>query len=206
MLLIGHRGINGLAPANTIQAFQKALDLSLDMVEMDLRMWNDTIVLTHDPITDSPSADVPTMEEVLKFLDGRIKIYLDIKESSVLLHLCPLLLKIFEEKVWKPEQIYIASFNHYDLLMVKNFLPNVQRGALMCATPVGTAQVIENASATFVVLDVNTITTMMIDDCIKKGLEIFVYTIENKSTLKYCQQLGRNLDGIIIDYPLEQLP
>ncbi|KKL83838.1 hypothetical protein LCGC14_1970740 [marine sediment metagenome] len=205
MLLIGHRGINGIAPANTIQSFQKALDLGLDMIEMDLRLWEDTIVLTHDPIVDLDS-NIPTLEEVLKFLDGRIRIYLDIKESVVLLHLCPLLLKVFDEGAWKPDQVYIASFNHYDLLIVKNFLPDVQRGALMCATPIGTSQVIKNASATFVVLDVRNLTTVMLDDCIKEGIKIFVYTIETHSQLEYCKKLGRVINGLVIDYPLEQLP
>ena len=204
MLLIGHRGIQGIAPANTIQSFRKALELGLDMIEMDLRLYQNTIVLAHDPIITS-SVNVSTLEETLRFLDGRIKIYLDIKESAVLLHLFPLLRKVFDKGVWEPKQVYIASFNHYDLLAVKHFLPEVHRGALMCATPVGTAGVIKSSSATFVGLDVRNLTTVMLDDCIKENIAIFVYTIENKQQLEYCEDIGRPIDGLVIDYPLELL-
>ncbi|ADL13001.1 glycerophosphodiester phosphodiesterase [Acetohalobium arabaticum] len=38
MLKIGHRGTAGLAPENTAAAFKKAVELDLDMVELDVQL------------------------------------------------------------------------------------------------------------------------------------------------------------------------
>ncbi len=49
MLIIGHRGAAGLARENSISSLQKATELGVDMVEMDLRQTLDGhIVAMHD--------------------------------------------------------------------------------------------------------------------------------------------------------------
>lgn len=47
MKIIGHRGARGLAPENTIKAIEKALDHTVDMIEVDLRVTKDNIVILH---------------------------------------------------------------------------------------------------------------------------------------------------------------
>ena len=50
MILIGHRGAAGLAPENTASSLQVAVEMGVDMVEVDLRKTADNqIVLSHDP-------------------------------------------------------------------------------------------------------------------------------------------------------------
>lgn len=47
--IVGHRGAAGLAPENTLSAFQKALDLGVDGVEFDVQRTADgELVLFHD--------------------------------------------------------------------------------------------------------------------------------------------------------------
>jgi glycerophosphoryl diester phosphodiesterase len=49
-LKVAHRGGAGLAPENTLAAFQNALDLKTDAVELDLHMSQDgALVVIHDP-------------------------------------------------------------------------------------------------------------------------------------------------------------
>ena len=46
----GHRGTRGLAPENTIAAFQRALDIGITTVETDLAVTKDgVLVISHDP-------------------------------------------------------------------------------------------------------------------------------------------------------------
>ena len=46
----GHRGCRGLLPENTIPAFQKAIDLGVKTLEMDLVISKDNkVVVSHDP-------------------------------------------------------------------------------------------------------------------------------------------------------------
>lgn len=48
--LQGHRGTRGLAPENTIAAFQKALDIGVTTLETDLAVTKDgVLVISHDP-------------------------------------------------------------------------------------------------------------------------------------------------------------
>jgi glycerophosphoryl diester phosphodiesterase len=49
MLIIGHRGGSGDLPENTISAFQKAIDLKLNMIELDVHLTRDgEVVIHHD--------------------------------------------------------------------------------------------------------------------------------------------------------------
>ena len=48
--LQGHRGTRGLAPENTLAAFQRALDIGVTTVETDLAVTKDgVLVISHDP-------------------------------------------------------------------------------------------------------------------------------------------------------------
>ncbi len=48
--LQGHRGTRGLAPENTLAAFQRALDIGITTVETDLAVTKDgVLVISHDP-------------------------------------------------------------------------------------------------------------------------------------------------------------
>ena len=40
-LIIAHRGASGIAPENTLAAFQKAVEMGVDRIEMDLRQTID---------------------------------------------------------------------------------------------------------------------------------------------------------------------
>jgi glycerophosphoryl diester phosphodiesterase len=44
---IGHGGASALAPANTLRSFDAALEVGVDMVEFDVRMWRGELVLAH---------------------------------------------------------------------------------------------------------------------------------------------------------------
>ena len=99
--VIGHRGASGLVEhENTIEAFQKAIDIGCYAIECDIRKTNDDIlVINHDPFikdliisehsyqelndyTLSLGYHLPTLIETLKFVKGRILVDLEIKEEG----------------------------------------------------------------------------------------------------------------------------
>jgi glycerophosphoryl diester phosphodiesterase len=58
-LVIAHRGGEGLWPSNTLFAFQKAAELGVDMVEMDVHASADgVLVVRHDDTVDSTTDGV----------------------------------------------------------------------------------------------------------------------------------------------------
>lgn len=111
-LVIAHRGASGLAPENTLAAFQKALEFGVDRIEMDLRQTLDgEVVVLHDKtivrttngwgsIQKLPlkkvqrysagswfhhefSAErIPTFREVLELVNGRATLLLEVKDGS----------------------------------------------------------------------------------------------------------------------------
>jgi glycerophosphoryl diester phosphodiesterase len=113
-VVVAHRGDHTNAPENTLLAFKNAIKNGADYVEIDLRTTKDSqLVIMHDAtllrmtgenakvkdvVYDSiktlqvrdgnhpewPSQTVPSFQEVLQLCKGKINIYLDFKEASVL--------------------------------------------------------------------------------------------------------------------------
>jgi glycerophosphoryl diester phosphodiesterase len=62
---VGHKGADHVAPGNTFESFQAALDLRVDMIEFDvLRLRDGRLVLAHD-YEDAEGRTPPTLEEGL---------------------------------------------------------------------------------------------------------------------------------------------
>jgi DNA-binding MarR family transcriptional regulator len=79
VIRIGHRGAAALAPENTLASIEAAIDLGVDMVEVDVVPLPDgTLVLAHDP--PGGPGNLPTLDEALAFIaDGDVGVMLDVK-------------------------------------------------------------------------------------------------------------------------------
>jgi glycerophosphoryl diester phosphodiesterase len=66
--LQGHRGARGLAPENTLPAFQRALDLGVDTIECDMAITKDGVVVIHHDLWLNPDT---TRGPDGKWLDAR---------------------------------------------------------------------------------------------------------------------------------------
>jgi glycerophosphoryl diester phosphodiesterase len=67
---VGHKGADLVAPGNTFQGFQAALDAGVDMIEFDvLRLRDGRLVLAHD-FRDAARREPPTLEEGLDHFAG----------------------------------------------------------------------------------------------------------------------------------------
>ncbi len=112
--VVAHRGAHNGIPENTLAAYQKAIDLGTDFVEIDLRTTKDGhIVSVHNATVDNYTNDasgkvsdftlaelkaldigsrvgpewkderIPTFEEILKLCQGKIGLYLDLKDVDL---------------------------------------------------------------------------------------------------------------------------
>lgn len=105
--VIGHRGAAGLAPENTLHAFQTALEYDVDAVEFDVRRTADgVLVVVHDATVDRTTdgtgavtdltaeairsldagdgESVPTVDEVLdRLAPTDVTLQVELKERSV---------------------------------------------------------------------------------------------------------------------------
>jgi glycerophosphoryl diester phosphodiesterase len=62
----GHRGARAVRPENTIPAFEYAIKIGVDVLEMDMAVTKDNIiVISHDPILRGPVCTGPREESVI---------------------------------------------------------------------------------------------------------------------------------------------
>lgn len=113
-LVIAHRGNSGNAPANTIEAIRQAIDVGVDMIEIDVRLTKDGIpVLMHNDTVDETTdgkglvsqmsfdqirkldagswkdrkykgEKIPSLMEVLDYVKGKVYLSIDLKDESAI--------------------------------------------------------------------------------------------------------------------------
>lgn len=109
VLVIAHRGASGYAPENTLASFAKGVEMGADIVELDVHLTkDDSVVVMHDynvkrttngkdDIENMTFAElrqldagswfspeyknekVPTLNEVLRLVNGRAKVLIELK-------------------------------------------------------------------------------------------------------------------------------
>jgi glycerophosphoryl diester phosphodiesterase len=78
VIVIAHRGASWELPENTLPAFERAIELGADYIELDVHAdTNGALVLTHA----SPRRGItyPTLEEALDLCHGRIGVMVELK-------------------------------------------------------------------------------------------------------------------------------
>jgi len=75
-LVIAHRGASWDLPENTLPAFERAIEMQADYVELDVHATSDgVLVVCHDP----PRGGEPRLEEAIEVLAGRIGVMCELK-------------------------------------------------------------------------------------------------------------------------------
>ena len=143
-LIIAHRGASKLEKENTLEAFQKAIDLGADVIELDVRQTKDGILAVfHDkkinnwPIRETPfdilnqitarqNYQVPTLDEALKQIAGKADLQIEIKAPGYELLCAQTALKYL-----RPENFHIISFHLEILKKIKLALPQINTGLII---------------------------------------------------------------------------
>lgn len=138
-IVIAHRGDHTKAPENTLRAFEHAIALGVDYVEVDVRTSSDSVLLVmHDSSVDRMTDahgllstmsfkeldtiyvynkehpkygrfPIPRLADVLALCKNRVKIYLDFKDADV-----SATMEIFKKYQMTNElAVYINSEAHY---------------------------------------------------------------------------------------------
>ena len=146
-----HRGLHGSGVSeNSMTAFRLATEAGYG-IELDVRLSSDgELVVFHDDTldrvtgisgrVDSKSADelsqihlsgtddtVPKFSDVLKLIDGRVPLLIEIKEDAMKYDVSTKTAEILSD--YKGEFI-IESFNPLSLANIRKLMPNVLRGQL----------------------------------------------------------------------------
>jgi len=78
MLVVAHRGASAELPENSLAAFERAVDLGADFVELDVHAnAAGQLVVTHDPTASG--REYPSLEQALDLMRGRIGVMVELK-------------------------------------------------------------------------------------------------------------------------------
>ncbi len=190
MQIIGHRGARGLAPENTTKAILRGLANGVDMIEVDLRMHEGTIVLSHDPTTKSHS--YTSLTEALQTLKGKVPLNLELKESEVVEHL-PALLKHYKGK------ILFSSFEFKTLQKVRAVFPKADIAVLEKWSGVRAVAEASLLGTTRVHINQQWLWSGFVRSMKHRGYTLYAYTVNSRDRADELESWG--VDGIFTDYP-----
>jgi len=141
-LVVAHRGAWGAAPQNSLEAFERAVALGCDGIEIDVRRTADgRMVIVHDArVAGRPVSrlthrqlhermkpgQAPRLEEVLELAAGRITVDVELKEDD---HVAQAMAIIGARL--DPGQYVITSFRDDVLPQVKRHVPEARTGLLL---------------------------------------------------------------------------
>ncbi|MFE2811706.1 glycerophosphodiester phosphodiesterase [Streptomyces nigra] len=214
-LTIGHRGVMGLEPENTLRSFVAAQQAGLDVIELDLHLSKDgALVVMHDTdvdrttdgtgaIADKTLAElraldagrgerVPVFEEVLDAV--RTPLQAEIKDVAAARALAEVITR--RDLVSRVE---VSSFHDDAVAEIASLVPGI-RTALI-ASRYGT-DIVDRAvavGAATVCLNIRRLTLEIVEHARKADLRIIGWVVNTQDHLRLVRAL--ELDGATTDYP-----
>ncbi|MEZ0181103.1 glycerophosphodiester phosphodiesterase [Flavobacterium oncorhynchi] len=222
MLKIAHRGAKAYEPENTLQAFQKALDLNSDGIELDVHLSSDEqIIVIHDETIDrttngkglvnSFSLDelksflidgkyqIPTLNEVFDLVDKKCLINIELKGLATPNKVVALIEEYISEKNWNYNNFIISSFDWNMLQETSNLNPNIPIGVLTEEDLSKALAFAEKIKAKAIHPDFQLLNTENVSEMQKKGFLVLPWTVNSKEDIQKVKNYKVN--GIISDNP-----
>jgi len=222
MLKIGHRGARGYEPENTLIGFQKAIDLHVDRIELDVHLSADgEIMVIHDETIDRTTdgkgmvnefslpelkrfhiekdQHIPTLSEVLNLIDQKCDINIELKSYETADKVVDLIEKYVAEKNWKYNQFLVSSFD-WNALQQVTFLNSEIPIGVLTETDLDLAL----AFAKFIQAKsihpyFHLLTKENTERFQEKGFQVFPWTVNEIEDIKKTKTY--NVNGIISDFP-----
>ncbi|MFZ5448391.1 MAG: glycerophosphodiester phosphodiesterase [Thermodesulfobacteriota bacterium] len=217
--IIGHRGAPVEEPENTLKSFQRALDLGVAGVELDVQLTKDgRLAVIHDETLDRTTngrgpvqnltlaelqrldagrgESVPSLEEVFDLVKGRAHLLVELKQPQA----APALLRFFQQHR-AFESATAISFWHPAVKALKEQEPRLKTGALMVGCPADPVGLARAARAGTLVLNYRYVNPELVNAAYSQGIRIIVWNIDDPEVLK--PYLAMNLEAICTNRPRE---
>lgn len=223
MFVVAHRGTRETHPENTLLAFESALEGGTKAIELDVHQHQGEFWVIHDSwvnrTTDGAGPlnwfsakglkeldagegeQIPTLRETLHHLSGRCALNIELKGLDDIATLLTHLDYAVNECGFNQEQLLVSSFNHHWLAELNRQRPGLKLAALTASKPIGLCQFAEELNAYSVNIDLHVIDGEMVDDAKKRGLKVYVYTVNRQEDWQRLKTMG--VDGIFCDVPNE---
>ena len=223
-MVIAHRGASSLARENTIESFEKAIEIGVDMIEFDVRRTKDqALIVYHDELMEGKPIKeltydeisglavgqgffIPTFEKVLNHTSGKIKLDVEIKEEGYEKEVVELLSTYF-----KKDQFVITSFYDSCIRRIKDNYPDIKAGLILGISkpehPIRTriseffpAGRCRETKADFLVPHWRLLCFGFLDRVKRENRPVFVWTVNDQEKIRKMLHDER-IDAIITDKP-----
>ena len=213
-LKIGHRGARAYETENTLESYNKAIELGVNAVELDVRQSGDEkLIISHDDnlkkvfgkdlrvnmatleeLKHLTAGRVPTLDEALLFINKKVdKILVELKETG------------YEKKVLElimkkslGNRVIIISFHEESLARLRNLDSEIETGLIYSKfrNPV---QAAIRLNAQYLVPLYRFVHTRDIEKAHVNNLKVIVWTINTKEEAR--EYIAKGVDGIATDKP-----
>lgn len=229
--VIAHRGFSGAAPENTLAAIRAAIEVGAHMAEIDVTLTaDDEIVVIHDKTLDRTTDGsgeifkftlaeireldagswfdprfagerVPTLDEVLAEVDGRILLNVEIKSEAVPRGVVSEVAAALREREMV-KQVVVSSFSPTALQEMHEAAPEI-RTAVLYNTKFHQGQdavdIVTDLNASVFNIKRQRLTRKMHRRCREHDIPVGLYTVNKPRRMR--RLVNKGIDAIFTDHP-----
>jgi glycerophosphoryl diester phosphodiesterase len=222
-LIIGHRGARGLAPENTLEGFEKAMEYDIDMIEFDIRQTkDDKLVVIHQHlrtpdgrslvVRNTNYADllkydpaIPTAKQVIEAVNRRVRLMVEVKPDVDPVPVAELI-QSFLAKGWQPADFMFNSSRYATLAYFERVLPQVDRLIQGNWSGWRVTRLAKKLHTRYILLDQRYLWWGFVRSVSRRGFKLITYTFpwherEPYNHHKAIRWAKDGVYGIVTDYP-----
>lgn len=222
LITIGHRGAMGHETENTLSSVQKALDLGVDMIEIDVfRITSGEIVVFHDDkvdhLTDGRGAiekmdldavkelnvkgdhKIPLLTEVLDLINKKVRLNIELKGPGTAEGVMYIINSYIENVGWTLDDFVISSFNWEELTAIRSLNRDIEIAVLTDEDPLNALAFGKEIGAVAINPHYLRLNKENVSIIKSQGFKIFTWTINDPEEIARIRTL--DVDGIFTDYP-----
>lgn len=214
-LTIGHRGVMGVEPENTLRSFVHAERAGMDAIELDLHLSKDgALAVMHDADVDRTTDGtgliaektlaelreldagqgerVPVFEEVLDAV--RSPVQAEIKDVAAARALADVMRR--RDLV---DRVEVLSFHDEAVAEIAQLVPGVRTALVASRWKSDVVDRAKAVGATTLVLNIRRLTLEVVEQAHAEGLKVIGWVVNTQDHLRLARGLG--LDGATTDFP-----
>lgn len=216
ILKIGHRGAKGYEPENTLISFEKAIDLNVDVIELDVHLSLDgELIVIHDETIDRTSKGkgfvqqftalelkkfgIPTLTEVLNLVNRSCFINIELKGIGTAKPVLDLINLFILEKNWNYNDFLVSSFDWKMLEEVQSLNPNIRIGVINEESIEDALAIAKKIKGFSIHPDYSLLSKENVALMQENGFEVYPWTVNSEEAIQKIKSF--NVNGIISDFP-----
>ncbi|WP_026914011.1 glycerophosphodiester phosphodiesterase [Christiangramia portivictoriae] len=219
---IGHRGAKAHLAENTLESIAKAIDLGVDMIEIDVhRCASGELYVIHDFTLDRTTDGsgeiakktssqlqemlieerfrIPTLLQVLELIENKCQINIELKGRNTARAVSEIIKDKVEKENWEYGSFLVSSFQKNELFEVRKINSRIPLAVLSKASVPEAIELGKKLDAVAIHPSVGIITRDNTKLCQDQGFQVNVWTVNEVNDILRMIDFG--VDGIISDFP-----